>query len=101
MDKTLNSTLRQGLQSIKGIIRIKSLEHKNFIKHYIEASLINNRTGQSGIKREKRQLAFAAILSNLVFSGFQEIQITKLNKIVAEVQIQGAANYKRIGVLTP
>ena len=49
--------------------------------------------------RKKRQLGLAAILSNLVFSGFQEIQITKLNKIVAEVQKQGAANYKRIGVL--
>ena len=40
LGKTLNNTLRQGLQGIKNIIKIKSLEHKSFIKHYIEASLI-------------------------------------------------------------
>ena len=99
LTKQLPSFIRDELQSMLGIIRIKSQEHKHFLRSFSDSSRLMNETRDFGF-REKRQLGMAAILSKLIFSGLEEVQIVKLNKVVAELQKQGLSSFKKIGVLS-
>ena len=84
LEKPLNDSLRKGLIGIKGVIKLKTVENMGFVKNFITSGLLNNITLHSvvrGESRKKRQLGIAAFISNLVVSGFEEIQIQKLEKL--------------------
>ena len=39
------------------------------------------------------------LISNLIVSGVEEIQISKLQSLVSELQSKGRSNFKEIGIL--
>ena len=98
---TLSSTLHKSLMEIKNVIKSKTDQDKYFVKNYIAAGLLKNETEHSVVtgNRIKRQLGLMGLISNLIVSGVEEIQIQKLQSLVSELQSEGKNNFKEIGVL--
>ena len=98
---TLTSTLRKSLMEIRNVIRSKTDQDKSLSKFIYQQGYWKILTVHSVVtgNRIKRQLGLMGLISNLIVSGVEEIQIKKLQTLVSELQGEGKNNFKEIGVL--
>ena len=101
INNTLTSSLQRGLMEIKNVIKSKTEQDLSFVKNYIAAGLLKNETEHSVVigDRVKRQLGLMGLISNLIVSGVEEIQISKLQSLVSELQSEGKRNFREIGII--
>ena len=80
LNKAFNGTFDRDLIDIRNMIKIKSEQNLAFVKNFVAAGLLKNESDHSVVigDRTKRQLGLASLIGNLIVSGVEEIQISKL-----------------------